>query len=70
MQYVMHFFVGITDKSISHSYPVILLISRQLCTAHLQQIIMRMENIGPALDSQLRWLHFTLYRMTGYREHV
>ena len=45
-------------------------ISRQLCTAHLQQYIVEDENPNRAEDSQLRWLHFTLYRMTGSREHV
>jgi hypothetical protein len=45
-------------------------ISQQLCTAHLQQIIVEDENLHRAEDSQLLFCDFTVYGMTAYREHV
>ena len=45
-------------------------ISRQLCTAHLQQYIVEDENPNHAEDSLLLFCDFTVYGMTGCREHV
>ena len=45
-------------------------ISRQLCTAHLQQYIVEDENLHSAEDSLVLFCDFTVYVMTGCREHV